>query len=396
MEQLYDKEQTEIVYVKAALASDFRHTYDMLKCREVNDFHHAKDAYLNVVVGNVYNVRCTHNLRNFIRGLQENGPRGYSMNAMFKWDIPGAWVAENGELQETQTKSLEIVKQMMAKNNIRYTRYAFCQHGGLFDQMPVKKGKGQIPLKQDGPKSDMAKYGAYNNAKSKYFTLVSYSDKKGKEVRQLVPIDAVTEKAYLTDPDGYVSSYVGVPAKVLIPCIKYNACLSFDGFRMHLSSKSGGGSTLVYKPAMQLVLSYEQEKYVRNVTKYLSQNKDRPLNKYDGISAEENIELFDVLVDKMNHSILSLRFGSIGEKISGKAERFIVLSAEDQCVVLSEMLKILHANVMSGDLTKIGLAGKAGIVTTNSKISDIKGVDSIKLIHQSITGLFEQQIELLP
>jgi len=396
MEQLYDKEQTEIVYVKAALASDFRHTYDMLKCREVNDFHHAKDAYLNVVVGNVYNVRCTHNLRNFIRGLQENGSRGYSMNAVFKWDIPGAWVAENGELQETQTKSLKIVKQMMAKNNIRYTRYAFCQHGGLFDQMPVKKGKGQIPLKQDGPKSDMAKYGAYNNAKSKYFTLVSYSDKKGKEVRQLVPIDAVTEKAYLADPDGYVSSYVGAPAKVLIPCIKYNACLSFDGFRMHLSSKSGGGSTLVYKPAMQLVLSYEQEKYVRNVTKYLSQNKDRPLNKYDGISAEENIALFNALVDKMNHSILSLRFGSIGEKISGKAERFIVLSAEDQCVVLSEMLKILHANVMSGDLTKIGLAGKAGIVTTNSKISDIKGVDSVTLIHQSITGLFEQQIELLP
>lgn len=396
MEQLYDKEQTEIVYVKAALASDFRHTYDMLKCREVNDFHHAKDAYLNVVVGNVYNVRCTHNLRNFIRGLQENGSRGYSMNAVFKWDIPGAWVAENGELQETQTKSLKIVKQMMAKNNIRYTRYAFCQHGGLFDQMPVKKGKGQIPLKQDGPKSDMAKYGAYNNAKSKYFTLVSYSDKKGKEVRQLVPIDAVTEKAYLADPDGYVSSYVGAPAKVLIPCIKYNACLSFDGFRMHLSSKSGGGSTLVYKPAMQLVLSYEQEKYVRNVTKYLSQNKDRPLNKYDGISAEENIALFNALVDKMNHSILSLRFGSIGEKISGKAERFIVLSAEDQCVVLSEMLKILHANVMSGDLSKIGLAGKAGIVTTNSKISDIKGVDSVTLIHQSITGLFEQQIELLP
>lgn len=51
---------TEIVYVKAALASEMRQTYDMLKCREVNDFHHAKDAYLNIVVGNVYNVKFTH------------------------------------------------------------------------------------------------------------------------------------------------------------------------------------------------------------------------------------------------------------------------------------------------------------------------------------------------
>ena len=394
MEQLYDKEQTEIVYVKAALASDFRHTYDMLKCREVNDFHHAKDAYLDVVVVNVYNVRCTHNLRNFIRGLQENGPRGYSMNAMFKWDIPGAWVAEGGELQKTHTKSLKIVKQMMAKNNIRYTRYAFCQHGGLFDQMPVKKGKGQIPLKQDGPKSDMAKYGAYNRAMSKYFALVSYLDKKGKEVRQLVPIDAVTEKAYLADPDEYVSNYVGVPAKVLIPCIKYNACLSFDGFRMHISYKTE--DRIGYKSGMQLVLSYEQEKYVRNITKYLSQNKDRPLNKYDGISADENLTLFNALMDKMCNTIFHLRLADMCEKIAAKKEKFIDLTDEEQCVVLSELLKMLHCNVLTADLRLIGLAKGAGSVKTNSKLSEIKGVTSVKLIHQSITGLFEQQIEPLP
>ena len=101
---------------------------------------------------------------------------------------------------------------------------------------------------------------------SKFLALISYLDKKGKEVRQLVAIDAVTEKVYLADPDEYVSNCVGVPAKVLIPCIKYNACLSFDGFRMHLSSKSG--NQLGYKPAMQMDLSYEQEKYVRNITKY--------------------------------------------------------------------------------------------------------------------------------
>lgn len=282
----------------------------------------------------------------------------------------------------------------MAKNNIRYTRYAFCQHGGLFDQMPVKKGKGQIPLKQDGPKSDMAKYGAYNNAKSKYFTLVSYSDKKGKEVRQLVPIDAVTEKAYLADPDGYVSSYVGAPAKVLIPCVKYNACLSFDGFRMHLSKKTG--NQLGYKSGVQLVLSYEQEKYVRNITKYLSQNQNRLLNKYDGISVEENVALFDALMDKMSNSVLSLRFGAMGAKIADKREVFCALTPEEQCVVLVEVLKILHANMMCGDLTNIQLAKGAGALYTNMKISEIKGVTSVKLIHQSITGLFEQQIELLP
>ena len=124
MEQLYDKEQTEIVYVKAALASDFRHTYDMLKCREVNDFHHAKDAYLNVVVGNVYNVRCTHNLRNFIRGLQENGPRGYSMNAMFKWDIPGSLGSR--ERRTPENTNQELGDRKANDGQEQYSLYPVC------------------------------------------------------------------------------------------------------------------------------------------------------------------------------------------------------------------------------------------------------------------------------
>ena len=36
---------SEIVYVKAHLSSDFRHTFGFEKCRDLNDLHHAKDAY---------------------------------------------------------------------------------------------------------------------------------------------------------------------------------------------------------------------------------------------------------------------------------------------------------------------------------------------------------------
>lgn len=51
-----------IVYSKANFVSDFRKlcgelrpSYDaFVKVRDINDFHHANDAYLNIVVGNVY------------------------------------------------------------------------------------------------------------------------------------------------------------------------------------------------------------------------------------------------------------------------------------------------------------------------------------------------------
>lgn len=53
---------SEIVYSKANFVSDFRKlcgdlrpSYDaFVKVRDINDFHHANDAYLNIVVGNVY------------------------------------------------------------------------------------------------------------------------------------------------------------------------------------------------------------------------------------------------------------------------------------------------------------------------------------------------------
>ncbi|MCC8016507.1 MAG: hypothetical protein LIO43_03870 [Clostridiales bacterium] len=125
---------TEIVYVKAGLVSEFRHTYNMLKCREVNDFHHAKDAYLNIVVGNVYNVKATHNKSRFIRELKQGS---ISLNRMFNYDVDGAWDSNT---------SLQLVKNTMEKNNIRYTRYSYKQGGGLFDQQPVKKEKDRFRL----------------------------------------------------------------------------------------------------------------------------------------------------------------------------------------------------------------------------------------------------------
>ena len=51
--------EAEIVYSKAGNVSEFRQEFGLLKCREVNDLHHAKDAYLNIVVGNVYKTKFT-------------------------------------------------------------------------------------------------------------------------------------------------------------------------------------------------------------------------------------------------------------------------------------------------------------------------------------------------
>lgn len=392
----YPLPNTEIVYVKANLASDFRHDYGFVKCREVNDLHHAKDAYLNIVVGNVYNTRFNHNKKIFISGLQSGK---YSLNRMYDYNVDNAWVADNNE-------SLNIVEKTMKKNNILFTRYSFMQKGGLFDQNILKKGKGQVPIKKNSALSDIEKYGGYNRATSTCFALVNYTDKKNKRIKAFIPIDLYKEKEYFENPEKYIesvliNSFNEVPTdiSIQIPCVKYNTLISVNGFRMNISSKSGGGKTLVCKTAIQLVLSELQEAYIKKITNYLnkcSKMKDvKEITKYDHLSVEENMDVYETISNKLNNTVFNVKFSKLGKTLIDKKEIFENLSIYEQCLVLMQLLTILHANVRTGDLSLLGESKQSGTVTIGNKIEKSKTVNSFKIIHQSITGLFEKEIELL-
>ncbi len=374
---------TEIVYVKAGLVSEFRHEYDMLKCREVNDFHHAKDAYLNIVVGNVYNVKAKHN-KNFISDLKNNV---VSLNKMFQHKVDGEMVNDD---------FIPFVKATMQKNNIRYTRYSFCNKGTLFKQTIQKKGNGQIPIKASGPKSNISKYGAYHEAKAAYYCLVEHGTPKNRKIA-LAAINIVDLKEFKLDAVKYLlKQYNLKDATIIIEKINIQSCFSFDDFRVHLGGKDSGGKKVVYRPAVQLALPYEQEKYIKNIFKFLnkkSENKERKVNKFDGISADENNTLYSIFISKMKYSIYSKIFNDFGIELEKKQEVFSGLSLEEQCNVISEILKVLHCNSDGCDLKIIGITNNQKIRKTMN-ISSLK-FSSIKLINQSVTGLYEQEIELL-
>ena len=139
---------TEIVYVKARLTSEFRQTFDLLKSRTFNDLHHAKDAYLNIVTGNVYDMKFSK--RWF--SLRDE----YSMKTEVLFTKP---VRCGGKIVWDGKPMLTKVKKTVEKNNAHLVHYAFCREGGLFDQQPLKKAPGLIPRKAGLPTE---KYGGYN------------------------------------------------------------------------------------------------------------------------------------------------------------------------------------------------------------------------------------------
>lgn len=126
---------TQIVYVKAPTVSKFRKDFKFLKVREMNDYHHAKDAYLNIVVGNAYFVKFTSNPIHFIK---ENPGRSYNLKKMFEQEK----IERNGEIAwESGNGTIATVRNFMEKNNILVTRRSYEATGALFDQQIVKKEK---------------------------------------------------------------------------------------------------------------------------------------------------------------------------------------------------------------------------------------------------------------
>ncbi len=393
--------ETQLVYVKAGNVSDFRkgvkcypeqpneEQHKFVKVRELNDLHHAKDAYLNIVVGNVYDAKFTRNPLNFIKSKA-----AYNMKRMFEFDVSRggvpAWRAGTEGTMAT-------VKKIMAKNNVLFTRYATEEKGGLFDQMPVKKGKDLMPLKGSDPRlCNTEKYGGYDKIKGAYFVLVEHTVKnENQRTLEYVPVylakDIERDNAVLMQ---YLAEKLHlVQPRILIPKIKINTLFNVDGFLMHLSGRTG--ERLVFKGANQLCVDEETTSYFKKIVKYVDNCKAKkatlPVYPSDGLTAEANQAVYDLFLDKLKNTVYTIRLSAQVKTLENAKEKFGNLSIGEQCKLLYEITHLFQCNPQSADLTLAGGVGKAGILGLSKNITDIK---KINIIHQSPTGIFEKVIDL--
>ena len=105
-----------------------------------------------------------------------------------------------------------------------------------------------------------------------------------------------------------------------------------------------------------------------------------------------NLEAFSELSDKLVNKPFNIMLGKIGEKIKKSYATFESLKLTDQTIALFNILSLLKTGRSTGcDLKLIGESGQAGVITLNSDLSKIKGKNSIRIIDQSPTGLYEKK-----
>ena len=384
-------EHSEIVYVKAGLVSDFRHDNKLLKSRRINDYHHAKDAFLNIVVGNVYNAKFTSNPRKWIK---ENRGTNYSIRRVFDYNVKrGNTVVWQGV--KDGGHSIDAIRKTMARNDILYTEYTYCDKGELFNATLVKKGNDKaINLKKD---LDSVKYGGYNTPKTSAFAFIEFDGKKKERKNHIVEIPVYIVniakrrpdiiKEYLEQKKGYKNVIVKKYP------IKKNALIKIDGYLARL--RGATEKDVLLKNAVQLVLRDEYSENIRKVEKYLENNiQYQADSKFEGFTQEDLNDLYDELYIKLKESIYNKRpANQLGTLEKGREKYRAIGDLREKAKIINNILALFQCDATtSTNLKEIGGTANAGNMAYNKNTLPTK---KLILIHQSVTGLFETEEELV-
>ena len=411
--------ETSICYSKAENVSSFRQNFgkikegnrdskngdQLIKVREINDLHHAKDAYLNVVVGNVYDTKFTRNVFNFIKDKKDG--RKYSLNKVFYENV-----SDSKTVAWEMDKTIHQVEKVMNNNNILVTRRTAEQKGGLFEatiykSKLAKKAKEGVyyPLKtSNSVMKDVTKYGGYTSIGIAYYSIFEYTlvNKKGEEkITRIIPIpiyisqnikddnkliDFAKTQFNIKDTESIVN------LKLLYRKLCKDSYITLDYYPYYLGGKFN--DYIYIDSAIQLILEEKIEKYIKLISKYQiwkKENKDGEL--WKNITEEYNLDLYYKLVNRMNYDIFkNKKKNKYLEFISeSTVNNFKNLDIEKQIIVLIEVLNVI-TNRRKPNLDKklIGFTVSRGYTGLN-----LSNITQFSITEQSVTGFYEKEITII-
>lgn len=390
--------QTEVICSKARNASEFRQEFEIPKSRTYNDLHHAVDAYLNIVTGNVYHMRFSR------RWFSVDQQYSVKLKTLYTHPVKcGAEIVWDGEAMLQK-----VIRIARDKNTAHFTKYAFIKTGGLFDQMPLKKAPGLIPRKQ-GLATE--KYGGYNKASAAFFIPVRYKSGKKRELF-IMPVELMNSERFCEDA-AYATTYAvdrlhrilgkeieDVSFPLGMRRWKINTVLSLDGFRVCITGYGSGGKTLLLQSMIQFRSDSYWKYYLKKLDRYTEKTK---ANKnyiydqtYDVVCKEKNLELYDLYIAKMRDSIYGKRMNSPFDCIVTGRDMFIGLDISTQCSTLLSIHQAFARMSSSCDLTAIGGKPKSAVTTLSTAVSNWKkNYSDVRIVDSSTSGLWERQSDNL-
>ena len=409
LSEKYHNSSTEVFTIRAGMSSEYRRIHDLPKCREVNDLHHAKDAYLAAVLAQYVKIRYPKLDKTFIygeynkfkstkRNITDSG--SFILSSM-KYDFTDT---ETGEIIWQSKTTRDVIDRTMRYNDCLITQKTKIGDDQFYDQTIYGKnsGKTMITRKANLP---VGKYGGYSGEKAAYFAAINYLKQvrnKDVSVNEIVSVPAQIYTLEKTKP-GSINEYLRNnyrQATILLSKIPINQKIEYDSNEQFIV-----GSSEVTN-AKQLKLPYDIEYAVAIALKQgipriaiseeqaasddeLQNKRNKQIERRDKVI--DGVEKFwGIYAEKLTNQYQ--QFGNAGNSAQNTLAEYTKLSLDDKIKAINMVLKATHAGSsrvnMSKEFPQLKLSSRFGRM-------DNKTLDPTKLtfVYESITGLHRRKLD---
>ena len=397
---------TAIHPVKAGFSSDLRRRLKLVKCREINDYHHAHDAYLACELGQFITMRhpklydnpigYTHAVKSFIKNRAEYAQK--HGKPMYTYGMPGSssfvissfltsgFDEETGEIFKdawsAETAAARIHKAFNRKD-CYISRMPEETSGAFWDATiyspKQSKKKLSLPLKKG---LDPEKYGSYSSEKFAYFSLYEAKNKRGKKQVEFIGVPIpVAQKTSLgqINLNDYLTEDAVKKGLVFLRILR-GKILKYSRIRY--------GNDEYYIAAIDAVYSSRQPAFTQDIMaigELIEKNKTNEIEHID----EKLLLFYDALLEKATS--LCSRFNNVRSVLLENRDKFIELDREDKCLLLVAIMDFYHGRKTRVNLSLVGGSANAGGITNGFIKNDTK---NLIFIDQSVTGMFERKTYL--
>ncbi|WP_247929993.1 type II CRISPR RNA-guided endonuclease Cas9 [Streptococcus oralis] len=414
----------KIITLKSNLVSNFRKEFRLYKVREINDYHHAHDAYLNAVVAKAILKKYPKLEPEFVYGdYQKNDLKRYISRSKDPKDIEKAtekyffysnllnffkeevhyadgtivkrenieYSKDTGEIAWNKEKDFATIKKVLSYPQVNIVKkteeQTVGQNGGLFDNNIVSKEKVVDASKLIPIKSGLSpeKYGGYARPTIAYSVLVIADIEKGKtkklkRIKEMVGITIQDKKKFEANPIAYLEEcgYKNINPNLIIKLPKYSL-FEFNGGQRRLLA-----SSIELQKGNELILPYHFTAllyHAQRINKF-----SEPIHKqYVEAHQNEFKELLTIIISLSKKYIQKPNVESLLHQAFEQADNDIYQLSESFISLLK--------------LTSFGAPGAFKFLGAEISQSSVRYKPNSQfldttLIHQSTTGLYETRIDL--
>ena len=371
----------KIVTLKAQLTAQFRKDFELYKVRNLNNLHHAHDAYLNAVIARLLIEKYPELTPEFVYG--QYLAKGYRNNKattrnIFYSNVLNFLREDDVECQSfwDKKRDLATIKKVLYRSQVNVVHKVERQKGQFYKENLVKKGTNMLPKKNG---LDTQKYGGYKEIKEEAAILVWANKGRSKKMtKEMVRLPIIEAQEYRKNPNEYLAKkgYKAISEnEIILP--RYSLLENKAGYRRYITSSQE------LLAANELVLPENLTRFLYYTGRLDKNDRARSVD-YIQKHAEDNAKIFDYYREFMEKTIRHVRNDKVYEIYEKNVEADPVLMAKE----LYTLLRYLA----SGPMQEFEFFGEkvARRRYTNSK----KEWENATLIYSSKTGLYETRIDL--